>query len=106
MCPGETYKEPVLLVFEQGMGPVLSSKEGIVNREGLLQLEGVHTAQLQEAEQLVRGHHLVLLNSSRTYASNSLAFADMISVWLVEIAKVKWVRRGDVITLELRCIDS
>ena len=73
MCPGGTYKEPVLLVFEQGMGPVLSSKEGIVNREGLLQLEGVHTAQLQEAEQLVRGHHLVLLNSSRTYASNSLA---------------------------------
>jgi hypothetical protein len=34
-----------------------------VHREGLLQLDGVHAAQLlvQEVEQLVRGHQLMLL---------------------------------------------
>ena len=56
--------EPVLLALGDDTGDGTSvEQQQVVHRLGLLQLEGVHAAQLlvQEAGQVVRGHHLVLL---------------------------------------------
>jgi hypothetical protein len=58
--------EPVLVLLalgdDTGDGTSVEQQQ-VVYREGLLQLEDVHAAQLliQEAKQLVRGHHLLLL---------------------------------------------
>ena len=56
--------EPVLLVLGDDTGDGTSvEQQQVVHRLGLLQLEGVYTAQLlvQKSGQLVRRHHLVLL---------------------------------------------
>ena len=56
--------EPVLLALgDETVDGTSVEQQLVVQRLGLLQLEGVHAVQLlvQEAGQLVRGHHLVLL---------------------------------------------
>jgi hypothetical protein len=62
--------ELVLLALGDDTGDGTSvEQQQVVQRLGLLQLEGVHAAQLlvQEAGQLVRGHHIVLLKQLLTY---------------------------------------